>query len=319
MTFRPTSSISLRLAAMATALAIALFALPVAAPGTAQAAEKIAVLVNDEPISDFDIAQRARLLKLTGVKGNTTTKATQELIEERLKLQEAKRLGITVSDDDINGALQKIATNTRTGTVSRLAQALSANGINIRTLKDRFRAQIAWSDVVRRRFRSEVRISDADILAALKGKDEKSDVEKTVEYDLSRVIVVVPAKASNALIAERKRTAEKIKQNVTSCSNLRSVASAFRDVTVQDIGSRNANQLPEDMQKLLASIPVGRTSAPNKIDAGYEMIVVCDKSEISGFAAARSPMETELRNEQGMILARRLLRDLRADALIEYR
>lgn len=286
-------------------------------PVAAQSTQRIAILVNDQAISEFDIVQRVRLLKLTGASGSRSA-ATTELIEERLKLQEAKRLGISVTEQEVDNALLGIAKRTRTGTVARLGQALSANGVDIRTLRDRFRAEIAWGQVVRRRFRREVRIREADIVAAMRD-DESGEEQRTVQYELSQVITVIPANASNTLVAERKRVADKIRQNVTSCSNLRSVASAFRDVTVRDLGTQTANQLPTDMAEELAAVPVGRTSSPRKTDNGYEMVVVCDKAEVTGFEAARTPIENELRNEQGLILARRLLRDLRADALIEYR
>lgn len=303
---------------IALAVASVLAALAISPPAAAQSTQKIAILVNDQVISEFDIVQRSRLLKLTGASGDGRNRATQELIEERLKLQEAKRLGIEVSDDEINQALQGIAQRTGTGSISRLSQALGASGINIKTLKDRFRAEIGWRNVVRRRFQREVQIREADILAAMRGSEEGEE-KTTVQYELSQIVVVVPANASNARLAERRRDAEKIRQNVTSCSRLRSVASAFRDVTVRDLGSRTANQLPPQVAESLGDVPVGRASPAEKTGNGYEMVVVCDKAEVTGFEAARSPIETELRNEQGMILARRLLRDLRADALIEYR
>lgn len=297
-------------------LVFALCAITGVAPASAQS---IAILVNDQAITDYDIAQRTRLLQLTGASGNARQRATEELIEERLKMQEAKRIGVSVSDEEVNRALAGIAERTGTGTVSRLAQALGSSGVNIGTLKDRFRAEIAWSQVVRQRFQREVQIRDADVLAALRGKGEDAEDQKTMEYDLNQVIVVVPANASNTLLAQRKRDAQKIAANISSCANVRSVASAFRDVTVREVGSRTRQQLDDTLGPIIEATPIGRATAPSRQQAGFELFVVCDRREVTGFEAARSPIESELRNERGMILARRLLRDLRADALIEYR
>lgn len=318
MNHRAFTDRSARFTRLAAAAIVVLVAALVSAPG-GLLAQGIAILVNDQAISDYDISQRAKLLNLTGAPGNARKRAENELIEERLKEQEAKRLGISVSDDEINNALANIAQRTGTGTISRLSQALGSNGINIDTLRDRFSAEIAWSQVVRRKFQREVRISDADIMAAIKGKGDEAEEQKTIEYDITQVIVVVPNGASNALVSQRKRDAEKIRANITTCSNVRSVASAFRDVTVREVGSRTRDQIDGALGDAIEGTPIGRSTAPNLQANGYELYVVCDKREVTGFEAARSPIESELRNEKGNILARRLLRDLRADALIEYR
>jgi len=299
---------------MATLIALAPFA---GAPATANE-QRIAVLVNDDPISEFDIAQRLRLMRISGA-GSSRSGAINELIDEKLKLQRARRLGITVTDEEVNGALGNLAQRINAGNLGRLRQALGAQGVNMRTLEDRFRADLAWRDVVRRQLRQTVPIREADVLAALRTRGEDPEETKTIAYTLSQVIVVIPSNASNTLITQRRRDAERLRSNITSCRNVRAVASAFRDVTVRDIGERQEDQLPEGLQSQLDGMRIGGATAPERRSNGFEVVVVCDRREVSGLEAARSPMESQLRNEQGDIMARRLLRDLRADALIEYR
>ncbi|MEM9205097.1 MAG: SurA N-terminal domain-containing protein [Pseudomonadota bacterium] len=283
----------------------------------AQSEQRIAVLVNNSAISEFDVRQRMNLMKLAGGPSGRTA-AVNELIEERLKLAEAKRLGISVSDGEINQALGRIANQTGAGSVSRLQQALGQRGVNIRTLGDRFRAEIAWQQVVRQRFRQTIRIREQDVLAAIRAKGEEEEA-KTTEFDLMQVTVLIPSNASNSLVSQRRNDAERIRSNISGCRNVRSVASAFRDVSVRDVGRRNANQMPPEIAEQMESTAIGAATSAQRSGNGFDIVVVCDKREVTGFDAARSPMESEMRNQQGQILARKLLRDLRADAVIDYR
>jgi peptidyl-prolyl cis-trans isomerase SurA len=315
---RPASTARLRRGA-AIALIAAAAALPFgpAQPVAAQE-QRVAILVNDSPISEYDIQQRTKLLEISGGArdGSPREKAIEELIEERLKAQEAKRLGITVSDDEIQAALQRIAEATKTGTVSRLKEALGSAGVNIRTLEDRFRADIAWRDVVRRQFQQSINIREQDVIAAVQAKGGNAGAAKTTEFTLQQITLPI---ADNSSVAQRRSEAEKIRANIRSCSDVRSVASAFKDVAVRDVGQRMANELPDATAKELQATPIGRATAPEVQPSAIQLVVVCDKREVTGLQAARAPVESELRNEQGNLLARRLLRDLRADALIERR
>ncbi len=88
------------------------------------------------------------------------------LIDERLQMQEGKKLGATPDEDDVSKILDDMARRT-ISTLTASTTALGKAGVNIKTLKDRIRAQIVWQDVVRRKFRRDVQIGDADVDEAL--------------------------------------------------------------------------------------------------------------------------------------------------------
>ena len=84
------------------------------------------------------------------------------LIDERLQMQEGRRQGVTPDDDDVNKILGDMAKKNNLD-VDGLATALGKAGVNIKTLKDRIRAQLVWQETVRKKFRRDVQIGDADI------------------------------------------------------------------------------------------------------------------------------------------------------------
>ena len=116
----------------------ALLSLASAMPALAQS---VRVTVNGTSITDSQIAARVKLFALEGNNGGTRG-AQEQLITEAIQMSEAKRLGITVSNSQVDDAFMQIARNINVSQ-ERLMQMLQQGGINMDTLKDRLRAAIA--------------------------------------------------------------------------------------------------------------------------------------------------------------------------------
>ena len=100
-----------RCAALIAALLLALFLVGGANRGTAQEVS-IKVLINDDPLSDYDIDQRTRFLAITEQSQPSPElkqKAIDMLIDERLQMQEGRRQGITPDDDQVKTILGDMA------------------------------------------------------------------------------------------------------------------------------------------------------------------------------------------------------------------
>jgi peptidyl-prolyl cis-trans isomerase SurA len=89
-----------------------------------------------------------------------------------LQRAEARRLGISVTQAELDQALQTIAS--RSGlSVSQLGQALGQRGVDLDSLRDSIEAQILWDQVIRARFQATVRVDEQDVLAALDNRSER--------------------------------------------------------------------------------------------------------------------------------------------------
>src|SRR5215471_16643852 len=88
------------LAGYGRALAAAMFVLA----SSGAFAQNVAVIVNGDPITEFDIDQRTRFLKLTSPKVGSRSQVLNELIDEKLKVREGKRWGLEISDSDVDSA-----------------------------------------------------------------------------------------------------------------------------------------------------------------------------------------------------------------------
>jgi peptidyl-prolyl cis-trans isomerase SurA len=90
-------------------------------------------------------------------------------------------------------------------------------------------------------------------------------------------------------------------------------------VVVKPPVRRDETKLPDDLKKALASAGVGGITEPQAVEEGFQMLAVCSKKEIPGRTQATEEVRSEITSERGQLLARRYLRDLRSEAVIEYR
>ncbi|MDQ0326585.1 peptidyl-prolyl cis-trans isomerase SurA [Rhodopseudomonas julia] len=296
---------------------MAMATLPVA--DSAQAQSSIKILVNDQPITTYDINNRAKFLRLTSRGQAGAKQATDELIEEALKLQEAKRRNVTVSQSEVDRAFASIASRAKLPP-SKLEAALRQNGVNPDTLKDRIRAELAWRDVVRARFRATVRITESDVAQAMLGRDDDAEASGTVtEYDVQPVLFIVPKKGKSGIAAQRKREAEAFRSRFRNCDATLEQTRGMAGVFVKPTVRRESGDFPDSLQGSLSKAKVGTALPPTQVDEGFQVLGICNKKAVAGKTQAADEVRDELTNERGQLLARRYLRDLKSDAIIEYR
>src|SRR6476659_4341380 len=200
-----------------------LVGLPCAAQ--AQAEQSIVVLVNDDPITIYDVEQRQRFLAVTTQEQPSPAlkkKATDMLIAERLQVQQGRKLGITPDEDEVNKVLGGMAQNNKMSP-EQLGAALGQMGVNIKTLRDRIKAQVVWQDVVRKKFRRDVSIAQSEVDKALGAAADAEAPKEETTFQLRQVKFEIPTDADQSSIAKQLAAVESVRAKVQSCSNLSSL------------------------------------------------------------------------------------------------
>lgn len=238
------------------------------AVATAEAAS-VKVKVNGDPITDIQIAQRQSLMKLEGKSGQQG--AIDELVNEALELQEAKRLNITVSDAEIDDAVLQLARQIKVS-MSNLQKVLTDNGVGMQTLRDRMKANLAWNKVTAGVINQRVKISDADIDKEAKAKLTAAN---SFDYILKEVYFIMPGGKGNA--SARTAQANQYRKSFAGCDSAVQLSLSYTDAAVRDIGRRNANQLPPPIAAELSKLNVGGITSPRVVDGGISMLAICAK------------------------------------------
>lgn len=244
-----------------------------------------AVTVNGVAIDDKDVAARVQLMKLEG--GGTTSKALDALITEQLQLQEAQRLGIEITDQQVSDAFAQVARNVKLST-DKLTQLLRSNGVSDSTMKSRLRAALAWQKVAEVAVKSRVQLSDLQL-----DQEAQADLTPDMSYDyvLKEVLFITTGKNASARTGE----ANKYRAAFKGCDSAVDVSLNFTDAAVRDMGRRHATQLPEALAKELGKLDVGGITKPRVTEGGVSMLAVCSKTQ----ARDTTFLKNKLRNEQG--------------------
>ena len=242
--------------------------------------------------------------------------AQEELIDERLKLQEAKRGGIEISDADVRRMMKTLADRNKM-TEEQFAQHLKGMGVDIATMNERTRAQAAWREVVRRKFSAQISITsrDVDRMISATASETGADI---VELQLAKITLPTHGKMDQAALAKRYAEADGLRQRISGCNAMGGLAKEV-NARFDDLKYIRPSAISEPTRSMLLNARDGDVLPPATTPGGIEIYAVCGRRSIKADEKEREKAQEELAQKEFEIMAKRQLRDLRQDAHIEYR
>jgi peptidyl-prolyl cis-trans isomerase SurA len=277
---------------------------------------QIVAVVNGEPITATDVAQRTKLIQLSTHKAPGRQEVMDELIEDKLKVQLSKRYVAEIPKREIEGAFVSIAR--RAGlTPQQFTQALTQGGISVEALKTRIHADFVWNQIIRGKFQGSLQIGEKDVFAALRSKN-KEDVAGA-EYTLRPIVFLVSRGAAAAAFEARKREAEGLRGRFQSCDDGVRLAMGLPDVAVRELIRRQSADVAAPQREILEKTAIGRLTPPEITLQGVEMFAVCNRQASTSDTPSRREVREEMFNEKYQALSKKFLKELRAQALIELR
>jgi peptidyl-prolyl cis-trans isomerase SurA len=298
---------------------LALFVvLPFACLNSPLHAQSVAVMVNGEPITTFDIEQRSRLIQISTHKTPTRQQVIDELIDEKVKVKEAKKFGVNPSSADIDQAYASMGARMRMSP-EQLTKSLASQGVRPDTIKARLKADLVWGSLVRGRFKDSLLVSDRDVNEALKSSGEDQSKTEGFEYQMRPVVLIVPRGAAASVMEARRKEADSLRERIQSCEDATRTFKAMRNATIRDTVIKTSADLPPPLRELLDKTPVGHLTPPEVTRQGVEMVAVCGKKPTS----VETPKKKEIREKMFAAKyekkSKDYLEDIRKSAMIEYR
>jgi peptidyl-prolyl cis-trans isomerase SurA len=250
--------------------------------GAASAQEtRIAAVVNDDVISIADVTARMRLVFASSNIEDTpesrqrvARQVVRILIDEKLQMQEAKRLNLKVSDEEIAGALGNIEAqnNLPKGGLDKM---LAGRGIERVTLVDQLTATLAWGKVVRQNLNRVTPISDEEIDAAIARQRETADQPR------ARISEIFLAVSNPQQDAEVHRFADQLFEQLRAGARFPALAQQFSQSATAavggDIGWVTPSQMSSEVGAAVQKMNAGDLSSPVRAGGGYYLILVMEK------------------------------------------
>ena len=139
---------------------------------------------------------------------------------------------------------------------------------------------------------------------------------------LDRLLIPLPPNADAMLKERAMMLATTVKGTVRSCADLPNMAKELQGTVYTRLGQMNPKDLNPELREALAKTGPGEVVAPFFSPAGLEIIMRCDPAPpklVAFQLPSRDQMQQQLFVQQMSIMAKSYLRDLRRDAVVEYR
>ncbi len=248
-----------------------------AASVPAQAQNAIAT-VNGVPITNFDVAQRIRIVQLIEGRRMDQRTATQELIDDKVKLLEARRVGYRVTEDGVEVEYTRLAKSGGRD-IKTFDAALRQAGVEPANLRDKIRADLAWQVLLRDQARKGSQVSSEELEKAI---DEEMKKQKpVVDYYLRNVVFVVPRGVSPGA---RESAANAARARFSGCETGFDELRNLPEVAIRPAQLRSSDQLGEALVKLLDPHARGQALPAVPYRAGYRDGRGLRAQSASGFA-----------------------------------
>jgi peptidyl-prolyl cis-trans isomerase SurA len=302
---------------LAAVMAAALFTTMVAST-TSACAQEVVLLVNGQPITNFDIAHREKFIEMSTHKPPGRQEVINSLIDEILELKEAERYTIVPSKADIEGAYDNVASNMGVDP-QRLTQILNAGGASEDTLKLKLSAQMAWTNLVRGRYKASLEIADTDVEAELQLHKPEDAGQVGYEYVVRPILMIVQRGSPDSAFEARKHDADALRARFVSCTDGVPFARGLPNVAVRDPINKSSADLPPALRSILDNTEVGHLTPPEQTAEGIQMFAVCSKKESKEDAPGLKEIRDKMFEKKFGAKANRYLADLRRQAMIEYK
>lgn len=298
-------------------LAFAALSLLVAGVGGARAQNAV-VVVNGDPITAFDIEQRMKLNALSGGgKAVNRQDVIEELINDRVKIKEAKKFNVDLSPGEVDAQYATMGARMRLST-EQLTKLLESRGIRPDTLKARLKADYVWSQIVRGRYGQNLMVGEKDVDSMIRVKGDGKESSDSFEYKMRPVVLMMPRGSSQASLEARRKEAETLRSRIQSCDQAERYFRSLRNGVVKDLIVKTSADIPAPLRGVLDKTPVGQLTPPEVTRQGVEMVALCSREPTTDTPAKREARE-KLFAQKYEAQSKKYLQEVRRASMIEYR
>ncbi len=213
--------------------------------------------VNDRVITQYELNQRILFFQILNAPGDLRQEALERLVQERVQLDAAERLGVEVTPEALEAGLTEFAGRANL-TSEQFLQAVAGGGVDAQTVRDFVRAGIAWRSVVQGRFGPRTQITESEIDRALALTSNRSGVRVLLSE------IFLPANTPERQAAAQRRAAE-----ISQITTIPAFAAAARRYSAAPSAGRGGrmewiplSNLPPAVASQVLALAPGQVSAP---------------------------------------------------------
>lgn len=206
------------------------------------------------------------------------------LILQEIEEQRAQHIGLSISDEQLNGAIQDIAARNKIP-FDQLPNALAAQGIDYKQYRQSLRKELTLQALRERDVIARIVVTPAEIEQYLQREDSAASND---EFDISHILIALPSAASPQQIAELTKKADDIAARARAGENFAQLAIANSNSQTAleggALGWRKGSQLPEFVLQLVTKMKPGEIGGPVRTPSGFNII------KLNGMRSGEKPV-----------------------------
>lgn len=287
-------------------LATALLVLAAPAQAELQVLDEIVAIVDDNIILRSELNER-----LQQVRANIQ-QSGQDIPEERVRrevmdimileniqLQMAERVGLRISDEQLNAAMARIAAQNNLS-LEQFRQALNQTGTSYAAAREQIRREMLLQQVQRGNVSQRIQISDQEINNYLESEEGRR--RTAPEYHFAHILVATPGDATSADIERARKQAQTLYQTLQRGGDIEPLVKAA-NVTPSDLGWRKQSDLPSLFAEQASLVQDGEVMEPLRSASGFHVIKLLESrghNEVIAQTRARHILlkPSAIRNEE---------------------
>ncbi len=298
--------------------------------GRAATVDRIVAVVNGEIItfSDLQSASAQARLGLLSLSADGTIshqhpseqEILEQLINQRLQLQLARKKGIAVGPEEVEKAVEDVKQKNGMATDSALQKALQEEQANLDQYKSGLKDQIMILKLVNREVKSGVVLSEEEMRSYYA---EHSDRFLTpMQYRLHQIFIPTPDPGSAQTAEQTARSvADRLKTGADFQALVKRYSGGQEVRSDGDLGILRADQMLPEIRRAIEALKPGEFSGPVKTAAGIHIFRLDEiqPPKSRAFEEVKTEIQERLFQEQSADLYEKWLKDLRASGQVEIK
>ena len=268
---------------------------------------EVAVEVNDQIITNYEISQRILMLQTFGAKNISKNDVINSLIDERLFSYSGNELEVLPNESDVEIGLDNFA---KRGNLNKpeLLKYLASKNIDEDTLRAYVEAGLTRRKVIQKKFINNIDISQRDV-------DSAYDVDEILSKNKSNEIEYISLTFSNPLKYDKQlKIFNKIRSNVDNCLDLQSKKNKFDDINLK-IHKEKENNLSSYVFDILNSLDINETTVSKDLNGNINLLMLCSRnSKID--KNTQEIIRNKIFNNKITKISNRYLQELKGEAFI---
>lgn len=247
--------------------------------------DKVAAVVNGGVVLESEVNDLLANIKTQAAKNNQAlpsdkalrTQVMDKLINDSLILQIGERMGVQVSDAQLDQTITNMAQENKL-TLSQFRQAIISDGEDYEKYRENIRTELISGEVRRNSVQRRVYISPQEVSNLLDLMKEQTTND--VEYHLGHILIEFPSEPTQADMIASKERADKVIELLNSGSNFKKIAIASSGganaLEGGDLGWKNINEMPTLFSELIAGKDKDTVVGPIRTGLGFSIVKVLD-------------------------------------------